>query len=202
MSSMVVAYLFTLRSAGRHPLERAWSKYFDGCPAGSVVVQSHTDAAGSATLLTPSSGVFANSTLAETIKVHRFGYSMVKARLLLLRHTSSSHTHGQRHQPGRPRQLLLAPSWYLFFSDSCAPLLPCVEVHAYLERHSPRSFVQADPCDDPRRLHGTSITMETCRKSMGWVGLHRDAALRVLQQVGEAIRRIPSRVHAISQACV
>ena len=181
MGSAVVAYLFTLRSAGRHPLERTWSRYFDGCPAGSVVLLSHTDAAATPPASQGHSGVFANSTVPESIRVHRFGYSMVKARLLLLRY-AANRSHGQRHLTLHRQPTAATPSWYLFFSDSCAPVLPCPEVHAYLERHSPRSFVQADPCDDPRRLHGTSITMESCRKSMGWVGLQAAAAQRVLQQ--------------------
>ena len=176
-----VAYLFTLRGVGSHPLERAWSRYFDGCPAHSVTLLSHTDVSSMQKKpATSPSGVFAGSMIKESIKVRRFSYSMVRARLLLLRSAMNS-THSdweQRRYLARRR-----PVWFLFLSDSCAPLLPCAEVHHYLERHSPRSFVGAEPCNDHNRLrNATSHIRQNCRTGPGWVGLHQSAAQLLLRK--------------------
>ncbi|KAL3904707.1 MAG: hypothetical protein SGPRY_011187 [Prymnesium sp.] len=206
---MGVAYLFLLRTLGSHPLQATWSRYFATCPANSYVIFSHTDAASSNQPPgNPASGIFTSnagyspasrehtffskSTLPQSIRVHRFDFSIVKARLLLLR-AAVEQSRPYASLPGR-RQT--TPQWFLFLSDSCAPLLPCSEIHLYLERHGNRSFVGSDPCDDRRRWHNTSISAVDCRKSMGWGGLHRTAALRILQKVCSMLGS--SSVHAIS----
>ena len=175
-----VAYLFTLRDVGAHPLTRTWTRYFDGCPAGSVRLLSHTDASASPKV-SSAPNVFSHSTITPSLKVNRFTFSLVKARMSLLRHAMNS-THQLGMQPvwASPSSAP-PPSWFLFLSGNCAPLLPCAEVHRYLKHHSPRSFVSADRCDDANRLRNASIQMvEKCRKSFGWIGLHRRAVQRLL----------------------
>ncbi|KAL1518809.1 hypothetical protein AB1Y20_003089 [Prymnesium parvum] len=175
---MSVAYLFTLREPDFHPLERTWSSYLRSCPPGSAVVRSHAGKVSNAS--SPHGGggrgAFAGSSLPVSIQVRRFDYSMVRARLLLL------HDVLDRKPRDATEALEVQPEWLLFLSDSCAPLLPCADVHAYLRAQGNRSFVGAGACDDPRRMHSTRLTVETCRSTLGWVGLHRSAALRILEK--------------------
>ena len=86
-------------------------------------------------------GVLRGKRISKSVAVHRFGYSMVEARLLLLRNASA-----QR------------PDWYLFFSESCAPLLPCKKVHAFLKQHQGRSFVE--------NRNGTNRPVKEVRRRM------------------------------------
>ena len=198
-SSAVLAYLFTLRRA-RHPLPHAWTTYFNGCPSGSYSIHVHIDPTFNSTGLEergPAARYFNHrNTLpqAELIKVHRFGFSLVQARMKLLRHATS---------------VLKPPAYYIFLSESCAPIATCATVHEYLSRAAqaspPRSFVGEAPqtlflrwlakheqSDEWRREFETTvctrcrsigILASSFRFSPGWVTLYRaHAALLVRQQ--------------------
>jgi len=71
---------------------------------------------------------FSAGRIGTSIHVERFQYSMVKVRYLLL-HAA--------FQVGNPE-------WFIFLSDSCAPLVSCRSAHAYLNAHKGRSFLGPD----------------------------------------------------------
>ena len=136
----VLAYLFTLRRA-RHPMPRVWTDYFNSCPTGSFKIYIHVDPTFNATVAEekgPAARYFNRiSTLPtnQLVKVRRFGHELVRARMKLLRHAVNSATHAR-----------LAPLFYTFFSESCAPIAPCNKVHEYLRQAAqaspPRSFIE------------------------------------------------------------
>lgn len=182
-----VAFLFTLRR-DRHPLGRAWNAFFRTCPNGTARVHVHTDpnfkprSAGNRTL--GGQGAFTNAVI-PTPKVHiaRFGYSMVQARMNLMRYAVD-----------------VSPpaDWFLFFSESDAPLRSCPDAMRYLARHSGSSFAYSDhtPTEQQAgarawertfrtactRCAAANISAATYRHGPGWVGLHRDHALPILRR--------------------
>ena len=188
-----VAFLFTLRR-DRHPLGRAWNTFFRTCPNGTARVHVHTDpnfkprAAGNRSL--GGQGTFANAVI-PTPKVHvaRFGYTMVQARLNLMRYAAD-----------------VSPpaDWFLFFSESDAPLRTCPDAMRYLARHSGSSFAYADGALPPKseqqagaraweqtfrtackRCAAANISAAAYRHGPGWVGLHRAHALPIMHRERE-----------------
>ena len=88
-----VAYLFTLRR-NRHPLPRVWNAYFRGCPVGSHIVRVHVDPAQAARGAAKDDaasvqGAFQHNSIPRSVPIRRMEYSMVKARLLLMRNASA-----------------------------------------------------------------------------------------------------------------
>lgn len=190
-----VAYLFTLRR-NRHPLPRVWNAYFRGCPAGSHIVRIHVDpsqATRGATKDDAASvqGAFQHNSIPSCVPVRRMEYSMVKARLLLMRNASA-------HLP-RP------PDWYFFFSESCAPLLPCAQLHNFLKQHQGKSFVEnrspatvsrrnasssANPAGRPmyevrRRMRHSNLPLSAYRETWGWIGLWKEHVSALLATESE-----------------
>lgn len=180
-SNSTVAYLFLLRDPAnsgevKHPLGDAWNKYFDGCDPGSYQVLVNLDSNNSSRRYGPQrqgrEAFGPSSLMPETMHIRRFSYSIVSAKLKLMRHARNMAQHAG---------LATGPAWSLLFSDSCAPLLSCRAVHRYLAEHQARSFVQMDQCS-PARLHGTDLKMEDCRSGLGWAGLNQEASERILEQ--------------------
>ena len=124
-SAASAAYLFTLRRE-RHPLPNVWAAYFKGCPAGSFSVHTHIEPESQAAKMNVSRSHFTTGRIKTSVHVERFGYSIVKVRYLLM------HAAQER------------PDWYVFLSDSCAPLVNCHDAHAYLESRGGRSFIGTD----------------------------------------------------------
>ena len=91
MATGPVAYLFLGRSTNGsffHPPDAAWNRYFAECPRGSFAVHVHVDGGG--TQHAAPSGVFQlGAVIPTSVRVKRFAYSIVKAKLLLLRHAPS-----------------------------------------------------------------------------------------------------------------
>ena len=139
-----VAYLFTLRRE-RHPLPNVWSTYFKGCPAGSFTVKTHIEPESAAAKMNVSRSHFTDGKLGTSIHVERFGYSIVKVRYLLMHAAVEA----------GPLPGASAPDWYLFLSDSCAPLVNCRDAHAYLASREGRSFIGTD-------RHAHSMTSHSC----------------------------------------
>lgn len=143
----VLAYLFTLRRA-RHPLPHTWTKYFSGCAPGSYKIHIHVDPTFNGTSASesgPAARYFRQSHVLprdQLGKVRRFGHELVRARLRLLRHALGSGNGPQR------------PLWYSFFSESCAPIAPCEQVHKHLADPAAagRSFI-----DNQRPLHPEQV---------------------------------------------
>lgn len=190
-----VAYLFTLRR-NRHPLPRVWNAYFRGCPTGSHIVRVHVDPTqamrGTAKEDTASvQGAFQHKSIPSCVPIRRMEYSMVKARLLLM-HNASVHT---------PRP----PDWYFFFSESCAPLLPCAQLHNFLKQHQGKSFVEhrnptagfsrrnatsGHPTGRPlhevrRRMRHSNLPLNAYRETWGWIGLWKEHASALLATESE-----------------
>ena len=183
-----VSYLFTLRR-NRHPLPRVWNAYFRGCPAGSYVVRVHADSSivrgQNHTKDEAVQGEFLGKLLPHCIPVRRMEYSMAKSRLLLLRNASAL----------RP-----APHWHLYFSESCAPLVPCPKVHRFLQQHQGKSFVEnrsplggrrnasahsaaerGRPLSEVRRrMRHSNLPVSTYRETFGWIGLWHEHARALL----------------------
>ena len=183
-----VAFLFTLRR-DRHPLGRAWNAFFRTCPKGTARVHVHTDpnfkprSTGNRTL--GGQGAFTDAVI-PTPKVHiaRFGYSMVQGRLNLMRYAST-----------------VSPpaDWFLFFSESDAPLRSCPDAMRYLAKHAGSSFAYSDHTPTEQLQAGAwgweqtfrtacplcaaaNISAATYRHGPGWVGLHRAHALPIMRR--------------------
>jgi hypothetical protein len=191
---LVVAYLFTLRRT-RHPLSRAWNRYFSTCAEGSYRIHVHADpsfALGTTMTDLGGQGAFAQSVLVrDSIKVDRMGFSMVDARLRLLNSSVGDRRGG-------------VPRIHQFLSESCGPVTSCRLAHRFLARHQAASFVPSlnisqwakrscptcvraslrDPEEHLRlRLHGHSFDASVYRTSSGggWVTLNREAAELILR---------------------
>ena len=200
----VLAYLFTLRRA-RHPLQHTWSRYFAGCRAGSYRLHIHVDPTINATMAAhlseagPGAKYFnrANTIPSDQlIKVHRFGFSLVQARMKLLRHAMGPGAEGRA-----------APLFYTYVSESCAPIASCATVHSHLARSarepSPRSYIGELPyaffaqwmakyiataewahefearCSQCKAV---GIQPTSFRVSPGWITLFRDHAAVLLEK--------------------
>ena len=177
--SPVVAYLFTLRRA-RHPLPRVWSMYFAGCPRGSYRIHLHTDPTFNGTAKTNATNRFfaPSRMIPRSTHIRRFGYEMVNARMLLLRHAMIAESS--------------PPDWFFYFSESCAPISHCHDAHAYLAKSAGKSFMKTRPPPPEERDNTPAwqaafkTTCPRCaevgipptdfRYSPGWVGLWRDHA--------------------------
>ena len=190
-----VAYLFTLRR-NRHPLPRVWNAYFRGCPVGSHIVRVHVDPTQAIRGANKDDtagvqGAFQHNSIRSCVPIRRMEYSMVKARLLLLRNASA--------QP-RP------PDWYFFLSESCAPLLPCAQLNNFLKQHQRRSFVEnrnptavsrrdasssaANHAPRPlhevrRRMRHSNLPLSAYRETFGWIGLWREHVSALLAMEAE-----------------
>ena len=133
-------------------------------------------------------GEFHGKMIPSRTPVRRAEYSLVKARLLLLRNASAE----------RP----VPPDWHLFFSDACAPLLPCTRVHNFLLRHQGRSFVEnrtwaghhrgeatdaggRSMQEARRRMRSSNLPLSAYRESHGWVGLWGEHAAALLATEAE-----------------
>lgn len=192
LSNESVAYLFLLRGRvdnfSDHPLSEAWNRYFDGCDPGSFMIGIHLDGSGTDTRGMPSSmlavqppreppmrqGHFgARAVLNSSLQVKRFAFSIVKAKLKLLRNARDR---------AREARVPAGPAWSLLFSDSCAPLLSCQAVHKYLREHSGRSFTAMSRTCEQGRLHDTKLKLHDCRASLGWIGLYREASQHILDR--------------------
>mmetsp|Transcript_34837 Transcript_34837/g.76621 ORF Transcript_34837/g.76621 Transcript_34837/m.76621 type:complete len:301 (-) Transcript_34837:1189-2091(-) len=184
-----VAYLFTLRRE-RHPLPRAWAAYFAGCPPNTYVVHAHTDPTFGAPKSNSSKpSVFSHTKINRSVHVERMGYSMVQARLYLLRHAIDTAAAN-----GRPM-----PRWFAFFSESCAPVASCRETNSYLASRAGKSFIKIDrPVSEAQRTlqpswvdafhlsacrgcRAAGIAPEHFRHSAGWVTLWWEHALLFLE---------------------
>jgi len=185
----LVAFLFTLRR-DRHPLNRAWNTFFRSCPQTNYRVHVHSDPAFRA----PSNrsqqqlatqGAFAHALVPPPyVHIARFGYTMVQARMLLLRHAASA--------AGQPAD------WFLFFSESDAPIRSCPDLLRYLSRRGGSSFAYADPPSPQQQQGGAAwarhfaracppcaaanISAVDYRHGPGWVALHRDQVLPLLER--------------------
>ena len=197
-SAPILAYLFTLRRA-RHPLPHVWTNYFNGCPASANYrIHIHVDPTFNATSVEekgPAAKYFnARRVLPyqELIKVHRFGFSLVQARMKLLRHALGDGAGGGP-----------LPQYLSFFSESCAPIATCEAVHTRLLHAArasvPQSFVGEAPqtyfatwlkynIDTPEwskefreticpRCAAVGIEPKSFRFSPGWVTLHQAHAI-------------------------
>ena len=139
----VVAYLFTMRRP-RHPLQSVWSTYFSGCRKGSYKIYIHTDP--SFNISKPARHNRTNHffnldhVIPNPVRVKRFGYEMVDARMRLARHAMMA-AQGQQ------------PEWLLYFSESCAPISHCLENHKYLRHHRGRTFIKTRPVPQEQKLN-------------------------------------------------
>ena len=186
-----IAFLFTLRR-DRHPLGRAWNTFFRACPNGTARVHVHVDptfkprtSAGNRTV--GGQGAFANAVIPPPyLHIARFGYSMVQARMILMRHAAAIDP---------------PADWFLFFSESDAPIRSCPDVLRYLARRSGSSFAYSDPAKAEQKAGGkawertfsaactkcaaVNISAADYRHGPGWVGLHREHALPILHRERE-----------------
>ena len=131
-----VAYLFTQRRE-RHMLHRSWEAFWRTCPAEAEYhVHVHADPtftgkktfAANASI--PKRG-FEGSAIPGSIHIRRFEYTMVRARMLLLRRGETGHRQPQTHssvlartRPAEPHaqrsvpQLFRSRATYPTFSSS------------------------------------------------------------------------------------
>ena len=132
-----------------------------------------------------SQGAFARTMIPPPyIHIARFGYSMVQARLLLLRHAAGAKPPAE---------------WFIFFSESDAPLRSCPDALRFLARRAgARSFAYADPPSPGVELGSrawaqsfrhscpqcaaANISAADYRHGPGWVALHRSHVLPILER--------------------
>ena len=127
----VVAYLFTMRHE-RPLLRKPWEAFWNACPPDADVrIHTHADPTTSrrSALNTTLKHGFAGSTIPGSIHIKRFEYTMVQARILLLRHALSV----------KP-----APDYFFFFSETDAPIGRCSDLLSYLEPKMGGSFIHTD----------------------------------------------------------
>jgi len=191
-----VAYLFSLRRAS-HPLHRPWNQFWRSCGHDTPFrVFCHTDPdldpRRSDTPSIPASapivmqGSFAGSVIPEQVKIRRFGWTMVEARLLLLQHA-----------------LQAAPDadFFVFLSETDAPIADCSLLLRYLSHRAGGSFMQsgkpfgAGGGGEPRvtvpseakfsrvcpRCRDANISITDYRHGPGWVALWRSHAQRYVE---------------------
>uniref|UniRef100_A0A7S4B4Z2 Protein xylosyltransferase n=2 Tax=Chrysotila carterae TaxID=13221 RepID=A0A7S4B4Z2_CHRCT len=195
----IIAYLFTLRR-GRHPLPGAWTTYFAGCEMDSFAIHIHKDPSFSPPSQNLSNSRFFNNTIIDrSVHIERMGYTMVQARLYLLRHAVEAAA-----AAGRP-----PPRWFAFLSDSDAPTVTCAEAHAYVSTREGKSFIRVDrPMTQAQRdldpMWIKSFSEKTCplcrdvgimpahyRHTTGWITLwleHAQLFLSTEERYAAALR--------------
>lgn len=134
---------------------------------------------------------WSNLVINDHIHIERFGWTMVEARMLLL---SNATQEVEQEGMGSSER----DKWYLFFSESCAPIGTCEQAHSYLRHHAGKSFIDTErrplhPLQLANSSDWTAAFREACpgcadagilpehyRFSPGWVGLWHPHALQFL----------------------
>lgn len=190
----VVAYLFTLRRSENPMLRRVWESFWRSCPAGADFhVHTHTDPTMSKPVHPATDNRtrvvrgFAGSSIQDSVHIRRFEYSMVRARLLLLRRALA--VEGP------------VPDFFIFFSETDAPISSCTRLLTFLESRMGGSFVKVDSVFGELsqvidrggaewtekyaklcpRCRAAGLEPTDYRHGPGWVGLFRDHAAQISQ---------------------
>jgi hypothetical protein len=167
-TSCTSGVLYGFIDSSAMPLRAAWQTYFDGCPRESFKVLAHaTNQTQWKATKTPwmENVAFVDPNELVPGDQMRFSFGMVRAMQQIMKIGTNP-----VNFPTETSMQGCRPQWIQFLSDSCLPVTSCAEVHRFLSRQPPHSFVGFRP--SPPHVSTNPLSRVRCKSSQ-WITLHQ-----------------------------